>query len=234
MNKKFRTFVVIGSCLSLLVVSAVLIATTRKKIVACIGDSITFGRGVEETRNVESYPSFLNDFLGRKYLVKNFGRNGATALKKSSKPYVEQKEYKESLKRKANVYIVMLGTNDTRPINWNGCDGPNNFQKDYINLIETYKNRSKNAQFLLIQPPKSFRSMTPMTDQTVNNDLIKTSISSNILKAGERLNLPVIDLYGFTENHPEWFPDGLHPNAIGNKKIAEYIYKTAKALTNLW
>ena len=128
----------------------------------------------------------------------------------------------------------MLGTNDTRPTSWNGCDGPKNFQKDYIDLIETYKNRSKNAQFLLIQPPKSFRSMTPMTDQTVNNDLIKTSISSSISKAGERLNLPVIDLYGFTENHPEWFPDGLHPNAIGNKKIAEYIYKTAKTLTNLW
>lgn len=23
--------------------------------------------------------------------------------------------------------------------------------------------------------------------------------------------------------HPEWFDDGVHPNAIGNKAIAEYI-----------
>lgn len=40
----------------------------------------------------------------------------------------------------------------------------------------------------------------------------------------EQYSLPVIDIYTFTEGHPEWFcRDGIHPNAEGNRKIAEYI-----------
>ena len=234
MKKKQTILISIVSGLFVVGLTISLVILTKKTVVACIGDSITYGFGVEETRNSESYPAYLNEKLGKKYSVKNFGRNGATALKKSSIPYVEQKEYKQSLKRKADVYIVMLGTNDTRPINWNKYHGAEHFENDYTDLIKTYKNRSKSAKFLLVQPPKSFRSMTPMTDQTINDDLIKTTISSYVAKVGKKLKIPVINLYGLTEGHPEWFHDGLHPNAKGNKNIAEYIYKTAKAQTKIW
>ena len=40
----------------------------------------------------------------------------------------------------------------------------------------------------------------------------------------EQYSLPVIDIYSFTEGHPEWFcRDGIHPNAEESRKIAEYI-----------
>jgi len=28
-----------------------------------------------------------------------------------------------------------------------------------------------------------------------------------------------------TKGHSEWLPDGIHPNAEGNKAIADYIYE---------
>ena len=39
-------------------------------------------------------------------------------------------------------------------------------------------------------------------------------------------NVAVVDLYAATVDHPEWFPDGVHPNADGNKAIAEAIFET--------
>jgi lysophospholipase L1-like esterase len=35
--------------------------------------------------------------------------------------------------------------------------------------------------------------------------------------------LQVIDLFSLTKDHPEYFDDGVHPNAEGNKVIAGYL-----------
>lgn len=40
---------------------------------------------------------------------------------------------------------------------------------------------------------------------------------------GEKHGLQVVDLYALTEEHPEYFMDGVHPNALGNQAIAEHI-----------
>ena len=36
----------------------------------------------------------------------------------------------------------------------------------------------------------------------------------------------VVDLYSATADHPEWFVDGVHPNADGNRAIAQAVYDT--------
>src|SRR5882757_5476065 len=54
--------------------------------VACVGDSITFGAGVEN-REFNCYPVVLGKLLGRRFEVKNFGVNGATLLKKGDLSY---------------------------------------------------------------------------------------------------------------------------------------------------
>ncbi|MBQ0024637.1 MAG: hypothetical protein KBT00_02795, partial [Bacteroidales bacterium] len=45
--------------------------------VACIGDSVTYGYGLENRDN-DSYPAQLQKLLGNGYDVRNFGHNGAT------------------------------------------------------------------------------------------------------------------------------------------------------------
>src|SRR5262245_2052499 len=64
--------------------------------VACVGDSITYGFGIKD-RDHNSYPAQLGALLGQKWEVRNFGVNGATALTKGTRPYVDQPAYREAL-----------------------------------------------------------------------------------------------------------------------------------------
>ena len=85
--------------------------------IACVGDSITYGAGIKDRKNM-NYPVQLGKILGQKYEVKNFGNSGSTMLKKGDKPYWKQREYKAALEFNPNIVIIKLGTNDTKPQNW--------------------------------------------------------------------------------------------------------------------
>ena len=81
--------------------------------VACVGDSITYGFNLIN-REKESYPSVLNELLGKEYEVGNFGFSGRTLLKNGDYPYVSEKLYQDSLNFNAKIVIIKLGTNDTK------------------------------------------------------------------------------------------------------------------------
>ena len=53
--------------------------------VACIGNSITYGYGLAD-REHEAYPVLLQQKLGAKYQVENFGKSGATLLARGASP----------------------------------------------------------------------------------------------------------------------------------------------------
>mgnify|MGYP000729126583 CR=1 FL=1 len=76
MNKKlFEVYLVL-----LIILSTPLYAKSPIKV-ACIGNSITFGTGTENPQT-ESYPAQLQQLLGHNYIVGNFGKPGATLLKR--------------------------------------------------------------------------------------------------------------------------------------------------------
>ena len=61
----------------------------QKIKVACVGNSVTYGHGIEN-REKNSYPAQLQRMLGNGYEVANFGKSGATLLRKGHRPYNEQ------------------------------------------------------------------------------------------------------------------------------------------------
>ena len=85
--------------------------------VACLGDSITYGAGVEK-REQNNYPKVLGKLLGDKYEVGNFGVSGATLLRKGDKPYHKEPAYAAAQKFDPQIVVIKLGTNDTKPQNW--------------------------------------------------------------------------------------------------------------------
>jgi lysophospholipase L1-like esterase len=95
--------------------------------VACAGDSITFGAGIER-RAENSYPAVLQGLLGPGFEVRNFGRNGATAQRKGDLPYWDQDEFGMLSVFGPDLVILMLGTNDAKPQNWESAD---RFEHDF-------------------------------------------------------------------------------------------------------
>lgn len=190
----------------------------RKTKVACVGDSVTFGYGIDQPEK-NSYPSQLQTLLGNSYEVRNFGRSGATLLTKGTLPYVESEEYKKALDFDADFVIIHLGLNDTDPRNW-----PNykdSFIQDYLNLIQNFRNKKSKIKIWICR-------MTP-----IRNDhprfLSGTrdwywQIQQTIEQIAKVANVELIDLQEALYNRPDLLPDALHPNKEGLSLIAKKVY----------
>ena len=195
-----------------------------KKTIACIGDSITFGSGVVWTRKRDAWPYVLGRQLGQEYQVVNYGISGATMQKVSDKPY-RPDFFRAVENMEAEAVLLMLGTNDTKPYNWN----PQEFEASYSEAIERLKTCTK--KLFLMAPPWAF----VLPDQKdvvcdIQKQILTEEIYPTVLRLAKEYDVQVIDLYRLTEGHTEYFGDGLHPNQQGNRVIAEYIYGQIREL----
>ena len=82
--------------------------------VACVGNSITYGATIPD-RERDSYPSQLARMLGPDYEVGNFGRSGATLMKRGHHPYNATKECADAKNFAYDIAVIHLGVNDTDP-----------------------------------------------------------------------------------------------------------------------
>lgn len=222
--KKRRTASVIFGVI-LLCLFILLAFHMRQVKVVCVGDSITYGSGAGRYRDTKSYPVLLQKKLGNGYRVRNYGLRGRTILDYGNFPYKEEPEYKKTLKEKGDVYIIMLGTNDSKVRNWNTED----YKEQLRVFVTSYQKVNKRAKIYLMQPPRCFPDeKTGIVNYKVKNDLIATEIHKSVAEVGLECGAIVIDLYEFTEDHGDWFADGVHPNVKGYEKIAGYIYEVLK------
>lgn len=60
-----------------------------KKLVACIGDSITYGAGVVQDHDHRTWEYFLQQKLGDEYQVLNYGISGRTLQDEGDFPYIQ-------------------------------------------------------------------------------------------------------------------------------------------------
>jgi lysophospholipase L1-like esterase len=178
--------------------------------IACVGDSLT---------SMSRYPYDLWVKLGvRDYNVGNFGKGATMIGSVSETPYVNTSQYRDALQFNASIVIVMLGTNDAQP-----SMHPYNasFIPDYVKIINSFKALPSHPQIWVVLPPPIFDSQNNKTDPEYFRDVLIPNIRQVANQTGSRL----IDVYSATENYPEFFPDGIHPNDAGAQVIANTIYK---------
>ena len=187
-----------------------------KKHIACIGDSTTFGHGVMGKQEL-TWEYFLNEKLGNEYQVLNYGVNGRTLQSTGDFPYVNDEIYHQSLNCKADIYLIMLGTNDAKPPFWN----KERFYKEYEKFIEGYLKNKGNPEVILLSPLCCFEVNGQVTFGISERNVCE--IVEIVKEIAQRNALTYIDMYHFSENHPEWFMDGVHPNEEGNRAIGEYL-----------
>jgi lysophospholipase L1-like esterase len=186
--------------------------------VACVGDSITAGVG--STSGTRTYPADLQAMFGSSVQVGNFGHSGATMLTVGDLPYRNQSEFTAATTFVSNAgsnavvdVIIMLGTNDSKPYNWNGSGGgtrAQQFMTDCAALADHFANLATRPVVYLALPLAAFANTFSISGAVIND-----GINPVIRQVAMQKGLPIIDLYAPTSAHGEYFTDGVHPNDNG-------------------
>ncbi len=184
--------------------------------VACIGDSITYGSGLPD-RTHQSWPAVLGQLLGDDYLVENFGVSGTTMLRHGDFPYWNTPSFQDSTDFGPDVVIIMLGTNDTKPWNWQYGD---EFEGDYLDMIAYYASLPTMPQVYICLPPP----VTGPNSFSISRKIMHRDVVPDVRQVGAAAGVPVINVFRALRGHPEWLPDTVHPNADGQAAIAAAVY----------
>jgi len=181
--------------------------STARVRVACVGDSIT---------EVTGYPADLQALLGNAYDVRNFGVVGATILLNTDRPYLNQTACSEAEAFQPQVVVIMLGTNDART---NIYPNSQNLEANYGTLIATLQALKSLPKILVATPPPIYNNTLSLSSSNLAQGVIP-----RVEQEAKMLNVPTIDVYDPLLNHPEYFPDGVHPNLAGAEKIAQIVF----------
>lgn len=190
----------------------IFVPNAKARKIACIGNSITYGARLK-FRDRESWPAQLQVMLGQDYWVRNFGNSGTT-MTDGERSYVKEAPYEYVKQFTPDVVFIKLGTNDVQPRHWKNEDA---YMSAYQKLIDELKTLPSKPQIVLCLPVTSYRK-----EKILDSD-IQQKVIPLIRKIAKKNKLDVIDLHSPTANHPELFPDQLHPNADGERIIAESI-----------
>jgi lysophospholipase L1-like esterase len=176
--------------------------------IACLGDSIT---------EITGYPADLQLLLGNNSVVGNFGVSGSTVNFDTAKPYYFEPAFYDAKIFEPTTVIIMLGTNDARTDIYQQI---NSFVADYERLIDNIQALNSKPQIFLVEPPPIFNNKL-----NLNGTSFADGVIPRIEQVASALGLPVINVYTPLINHPEYFPDGVHPDSAGAQIIANIIYK---------
>lgn len=209
--------------IALLLVAALVLSIPQmygqKKKVACIGNSITFGHGINDREHFH-YPAQLQQYLGDGYEVRNYGVSATTMLLKGDFPYVTTSQYKESLEWQPDIVLIKFGTNDTKSKNWKYKD---DFMTDYQAFIDSYRNLPSHPRIILLTPIRCF---LPLTDWDIRGDYVEQIVRPMIEELAYKNNLDILNMNNLLGN--TWdaglLPDKLHPSALGAGWMALKAY----------
>ena len=210
--------------------------------VACIGNSITDGHGIDMA-TAYGYPAMLQKKLGADYWVRNFGVSARTMLNKGDYPYMNEQAWRDALAFQPDIVVIKLGTNDSKPENWQYNA---EFRQDLEQMIFTlrpdlaqYANmpakKVKKAlakakapakpRILLCTPIPAFKSTWNINDSVIVNGIIPIQ-----QEVAAKYGLEVIDLHTLYANDVDkMLFDGIHPDDKGAARMADIIDEALKA-----
>ena len=152
--------------------------------ISCIGNSITEGFGLQSP-STQSYPARLQSLLGSGYQVENEGVTAKTLLKNGDQPYWTQGKLPQVFAFKPNIITLILGTNDTKPQNWDTHNSE--FKRDYLAMVDTLYTLSTKPRIFVVLPVPIWSNTMGIRDTAMQKIII--IIKQVALERG----LPVID-----------------------------------------
>ena len=184
--------------------------------VACIGDSITDGHGID-LRDVNGYPAQMQKLLGDRYHVRNFGLSARTLMNSGDLPYMNEGIWQDALAFQPDVVVLMLGTNDSKGYNW---VHKKDFEGDLKKMLDALQALPSKPKIYLCKPVPALKDSWTISESVITGEIVPL-----LEKAVKKEKLEgIIDLHAALEGHPEMMQDdGIHPNAAGVRKMAETV-----------
>lgn len=209
--KKFSLIILLA------LISSITFAQSPLKV-ACVGNSITQGPGRD---NPDSWPLQMQKILGDGYEVKNFGVGGRTLLKKGDYPFWNEPQFQETKDFAPDILVIMLGTNDSKPQNWQYAS---EFRQDYLDMIAEFrKTMPVDGKVYVIMPVPVTKDNFGITASVMNNEQ-----RMMIIDIAKSANAELIDLYTPLMNKAELLPDGVHPNTEGLGIMAKVVARAIR------
>ena len=120
--------------------------------------------------------------------------------KNGNKPYMSRMIYEESIKYDADILVLMLGSNDSKPKNWIDME---TFLEQYGELLDTYLKENNSPKVYIGICAKAYYADGNTKGKARYN--IRPEIVDQIAAALKQ----------------EYEKDGVHPNKDGAKAIAD-------------
>jgi lysophospholipase L1-like esterase len=192
--------------------------------VACVGDSITYGYGLQRT-----YPARLGHLLGTNYDVRNFGVSATTLLHRGDYPYIGRPAFTNALDFKADIVVLDFGANDSKHPNDGSLDATNainnwqfksDFPGDYKAMIAAFRKSNPAGKVFICYPTPDFPGRWGINDKTIRDEMIPM-----IRTVADETDAGVVDLHSALAGKAVLFPDTVHPNDEGARLMAAKIYR---------
>lgn len=200
--------------------------------IACIGDSITAGTC---SWNGYTWPHYVQLKLGANFSVANFGVSGRTMLKADPNSYWNTGSWLAAQNFSADIYTIMLGTNDAKSSAWLPCappwletckwEGGDNYTSDFIEMVSLLQSQPQKPRVFVISPPPVYSDGKYGINQTIVNYALPVFLPNIVAhSAAQPTVVPVFEaLGGANLTKGQWTCDGIHPNDGGYEEIGNVV-----------
>ncbi|HVU52110.1 MAG TPA: GDSL-type esterase/lipase family protein, partial [Polyangia bacterium] len=188
-------------------------AAGAKTKIACVGASTTSGDGSTAGHH---YPDELQRLEGAAAEVENFGVSGTTMLRAVAASYWSTPALGQALASAPDDVIIWFGGNDAKPENWTGHKGE--FLGDYEAMIRMFQ--------ALPSHPRTFVVLSLLTHDTegIPKAVVDEEVIPLCRQAAAETGSGIVDVHDELADHPEYFPDGIHPDDMGTVAVAMLAY----------
>ncbi|MEG0571097.1 MAG: GDSL-type esterase/lipase family protein [Oscillospiraceae bacterium] len=193
--------------------------------VAFIGDSVTYGHFLDDPITM-SFPGLIKKAMPQtKFDVQNFALSGTTLTFNGDEPYVNSELYQQSLRFNPDVVVIMLGTNDSKPINFDN-EKISKYKSDAVSLINSYRSlESAPIIYFNTSPVVLGDGLAKGSEYWISNKNV-CYIAKLQREVADENDTCQIDIYDKTQYFTEKMfreNDGVHPGAFGHQELAKII-----------
>ena len=192
--------------------------------IACIGNSVTVGVGVENSAK-NNYPQQLQHLLGSKYKVTNYGVEKAPLLSTGMNGYHKTIAFKKSHDIQPAIVFVELGLDE---IHRKDSEVFSTFTTAFENIIQSYTLLPTRPRVIILLPLPNFIKDSSLVD----NIIIKNKIIPAIQRLAFEKKLELMDLFSLFIDKEDLFLDKIHPSSLGGTLIAKRLFEMVKLNSN--